>query len=161
MVNRDRIIDDEQGKRHSFAETYFSRRLIMASTMDKVADASHAVVDAAKNVGHKIADCTERTVEFVKEKTGISGPTEGTDSGIASIKEHMDVIASCGKKVGVVDEVGGGAIKLTKKDSLDGQHHFIPVAWVERVDSHVHLKKNSMETEQNWKSAAAACVCSG
>jgi Uncharacterized protein conserved in bacteria (DUF2171) len=33
----------------------------------------------------------------------------------------MDVIASCGKKVGVVDHVGGGAIKLTKKDSPDGQ----------------------------------------
>jgi len=67
----------------------------------------------------------------------------------------------CGKKVGVVDQVGGGAIKLTKKDSPDGQHHFLPVGWVERVDSHVHLKKSSMETEQNWKSAVAACVCSG
>jgi hypothetical protein len=86
---------------------------------------------------------------------------ERTDAGIASIKEHMDVIASCGKKVGVVDHVGGGAIKLTKKDSPDGQHHFIPVGWVERVDSHVYLQKNSMETEQNWKTDAAACVCSG
>jgi hypothetical protein len=89
------------------------------------------------------------------------GPAEGTDAGIAGIKEHMDVIASCGKKVGVVDHIGGGALKLTKKNSPDGQHHFIPVGWVERVDSHVHLKKNSMETEQNWKSDAAACVCSG
>ena len=134
----------------------------MASTMkDKVADAGHAVVDAAKNVGHKIAEGTEKTIDFVKDKTGIGGPAEGTDAGIAGIKEHMDVIASCGKKVGVVDHVDGGAIKLTKKDSPDGQHHFIPVGWVERVDSHVHLKKNSMETEQNWKSAAAECVCSG
>ena len=134
----------------------------MASTMkDKVVDAGHAVVDAAKNVGHKIAEGAEKAVDFAKEKTGIGGPAEGTDAGIAGIKEHMDVIASCGKKVGVVDHVEGGAIKLTKKNSADGQHHFIPVGWVERVDSHVHLKKNSMETEQNWKSAAAACVCSG
>jgi len=134
----------------------------MASTIkDKVADAGHAVADAAKNVGHKIAEGTAKAVDFAKEKTGIGGPAEGTDAGIAGIKEHMDVIASCGKKVGVVDRVGGGAIKLTKKDSPDGQHHFIPVGWVERVDSHVHLKKNSMETEQNWKSDAAACVCSG
>ena len=133
----------------------------MASTMkDKVGDAGHAAVDAAKNVGHKIAECTEKTVDFVKEKTGLGGPAEGTDAGIAGIKEHMDVIASCGKKVGVVDHVGGGAIKLTKKDSPDAQHHFIPVAWVERVDSHVHLNKNSMETEQNWKAAAGECVCS-
>ena len=134
----------------------------MAGTMkDKVADAGHAVVDAAKYVGHKIAEGTEKTVDFVKEKTGIGGPAEGTDAGIAGIKEHMDVIASCGKKVGVVDHVGDGAIQLTKKDAPDGQHHFIPVGWVERVDSHVHLKKNSMETEQSWKSDAAACVCSG
>ena len=134
----------------------------MASTMkDKVADAGHAVVDAAKNVGHTIAAGAEKAVDFAKEKTGIGGPAEGTDAGIAGIKEHMDVIAACGKKVGVVDHVGSGAIKLTKKDSSDGQHHFIPVGWVERVDSHVHLKKNSMETEQNWKSVAAACVCSG
>jgi Uncharacterized protein conserved in bacteria (DUF2171) len=116
MENRGRIVDGEQGKRHSLAETHFSRRLIMASTMkDKVADAGHAVVDAAKNVGHKIAEGAEKAVDFVKEKTGIGGPAEGTDAGIAGIKEHMDVIASCGKKVGVVDHVGGGAIKLTKK----------------------------------------------
>ena len=132
----------------------------MASTIkDKAVDAGHAVVDAAKNVGHKIAEGAEKTVDFVKEKTGIGGPAEGTDAGIAGIKEHMDVIASCGKKIGVVDHVGGGAIKLTKKDSSDGQHHFIPVGWVERVDSHVHLKKNSKETEQGWTSEASSCGC--
>ena len=76
-------------------------------------------------------------------------------------KEHMDIIASCGKKLGVVAHVGGGAIKLTKQDSPDGKHRFIPVEWVERVDSHVHLKKNSMEAEQYWKFAATACGCSG
>ncbi|CEF49307.1 unnamed protein product [uncultured bacterium] len=133
----------------------------MSNTLkDKVADAGHAVADAAKTVGQKIAAGTEKAVDFVKEKTGLGCP-EGTDVGIAGIKDHMDVIASCGKKVGVVDNVGGGAIKLTMKDSPDGQHHFIPVGWVERVDSHVHLNKNSMETEQNWKSTQAACVCSG
>jgi len=87
--------------------------------------------------------------------------TEGTNAGIAGIKVHMYVIASCGKKVGVVDAVEDGAIKLTKKDSPDDQHHFIPVGWVERVVGHVHLRKNSVETERDWKSAAAACVCSG
>ncbi len=133
----------------------------MASTMkSKVADAGQAVAETAKNVGQKIAEGAGKAVDFVKEKTGMGGPPEGTDAGIAGIKEHMDVIASCGKKVGVVDHVGGGAIKLTKKDSPDNQHHFIPVGWVERVDSHVHLNKNSMETTHNWKSAEAECVCS-
>lgn len=134
----------------------------MAGTMkDKVADAGHAVADAAKNVGHKIAEGTGKAVDFVKEKTGMDGPAEGTNVGVAGIKEHMSVIASCGKKVGVVDRVEGSAIKLTKNDSPDGQHHFIPFGWIERVDSHVHLLKNSQETEHHWKSDAVSCGCSG
>jgi hypothetical protein len=134
----------------------------MANTIkDKVADAGHTVADATKNVGHKIAKGTDNAVEFVKEKTGMGGPAEGTNTGIAGIKEHMNVIASCGKKVGVVDRVEGSAIKLTKKDSPDHQHHFIPVGWIERVDSHVHLKKNSKETEQGWKLDAVSCGCGG
>jgi len=119
------------------------------------------VTDAAKNMGHKVAEATETAVDFVKEKTGMGGPAEGTDAGVGGIKDHMNVIASCGKKVGVVDHVEGSAMKLTKNDSQDGRHHFIPVGWVERVDSHVHLRKNSKETEQNWKSDAASCGCSG
>jgi len=62
-----------------------------------------------------------------------------------NIREHMEVIASCGKRVGVVDRVEGDSIKLTKKDSSDGQHHLLPLDWVARVDQHVHLTKNSEE----------------
>jgi hypothetical protein len=82
-----------------------------------------------------------------------------TGSQSSTIRERMNVVASCGTKVGVVDHVEGEAIKLTKNDSRDGQHHFIPVGWVDRVDNEVHLKKNSQETEQGWKSDAAACGC--
>lgn len=70
---------------------------------------------------------------------------------MANIKEHMDVIASCGKKIGRVDHVEGNAIKLTKSDSPDGQHHYIPANWVENVDTQVHLTRNSMEAERDWK----------
>lgn len=78
---------------------------------------------------------------------------------MANIIEHMEVIASCGKKIGRVDHVEGNAIKLTKSDSPDGQHHFIPTNWVERVDAQVHLARNSMEAERNWKSDAQSCGC--
>ncbi|HEY4312167.1 MAG TPA: DUF2171 domain-containing protein [Pirellulales bacterium] len=132
----------------------------MASSMkNTVANAGHAVADAAKNVGDKIAQGAEEAAEFVKDKTGMGGPAEGTDVGVAGIKKHMKVIASCGKTVGTVDGVESNAIKLTRKDSPDGQHHFIPVGWVERVDSHVHLSKNSRETEENWKADALSCGC--
>ena len=85
-------------------------------------------------------------------QTGQSG-----DAPTSKIREHMNVVASCGTRVGVVDHVDGQSIKLTKNDSKDGQHHFIPTAWVDRVDNEVHLKKNSKETEQGWKSDAASC----
>jgi len=78
---------------------------------------------------------------------------------IVLLDHFMDVIASCGKKVGVADRVEGSAIKLTKKDSPDGQHHYVPVGWIGRVDGHVPLTKNSKETEENWKSDAMSCGC--
>ena len=129
----------------------------MSKITNKVADAGHAVAHAAKTVGHTGAKGAENAAEFVKEKTGIG---EGEDVGVAGIKEHMDVIASCGKKVGVVDRVEASAIKLTKKDSPDDQHHYVPLGWVGRVDSHVHLTTNSQETEANWKPDTMSCGCS-
>jgi hypothetical protein len=120
----------------------------MAETIkEKAADAARAVADTAKNVGHKIADGAEKGAEYVKEKTGLGGSASSSNAGAAGIKERMDGIASCGKKIGVVDHVEGGAIKLTKIDSPDGQHHFIPTGWVDHVDTHVHLTKNSKEAE--------------
>ncbi|MCE9532439.1 MAG: DUF2171 domain-containing protein [Planctomycetes bacterium] len=103
-------------------------------------------------------------MDTVKDKAGCTvgdktndGCAGGTDMGFTSIRERMDVIASCGKKVGVVDHVEGNTLKLTRKDSPDGQHHFIPADWVDHVDGHVHLKKNSEDTEKNWKADAASC----
>jgi hypothetical protein len=55
------------------------------------------------------------------------------------IREHMDVIASDGGRIGVVDSVQGDLIKLARKDLPDGEHHYVSLADVERVDKHVHL----------------------
>jgi len=126
---------------------------------DKAVDAGHAVAETAKNVGQKIAGGASQATDWVQQKTGIG--MEGKDLGVAGIKEHMDVIASCGHKIGVVDRLEGNTIKLTKNDSNDGQHHFIPTAWVERVDGHVHLTKNSVEATQQWKTDAASCGTCG
>ena len=126
----------------------------------KVAETAHKVADAASSIGHKIAEEAAHAANWVREKTGMTPDCSASkDQGVASIRERMDVIASCGKKMGVVDHIEGSVLKLTKKDSSDGQHHFVPTSWVAKVDSHVHLNKNSMETEQNWKSEASACGC--
>jgi hypothetical protein len=95
----------------------------------------------------------------MKVKTGL-GKSQCA-AGNAIIQERMDVIASCGKKVGVVDHVEGDAIMLNRKDSADGQHHYIPMGWVDHVDNHVHLTKNSMETERDWKASLTDCGCTG
>lgn len=134
----------------------------MSDLKDKAVNAGQAVVDAAKNVGHKIAEGASEAAAYVKEKTGFGCADKGENLGVSGIKERMEVYASCGSKVGVVDHVEGNAIKLTKNDSSDGQHHFVPTAWVGRVhENHIHLTKNSAETEKGWKGDAASCASCG
>jgi hypothetical protein len=51
------------------------------------------------------------------------------------------------KAIATVDHKDGDSfIKLTKSDSKDGKHHWIPTSWVERVDSKgVYLNKSEEE----------------
>jgi hypothetical protein len=73
----------------------------------------------------------------------------------SEIKEHMDVIASDGQKIGQVDHLEGQTkIKLTKHDAPDGKHHFIPVTWVSKVDRQVHLNKAAQDVKAQWSEAA-------
>jgi len=59
----------------------------------------------------------------------------------SQIKEHMEVVGVDGTHVGTVDHLDGAdQIKLTRSDSADGQHHYLAVDLVERVDDKVHLK---------------------
>ena len=71
-----------------------------------------------------------------------------------NIREHMDVIGSDGTKVGTVDHVHGSEIKLTKSADAEGKHHLIPLAWVAKVDAHVHLSKAAGDVKKQWKAAA-------
>ena len=44
-------------------------------------------------------------------------------------------------------------VKLTKDDpDAGGEHHFIPLAWVDHVDDNVHLKQAGAEAKARWKS---------
>lgn len=44
----------------------------------------------------------------------------------SAIKDHTQVVASCGTHVGVVDHLDGERIKLAKSDpESGGKHHFI------------------------------------
>jgi hypothetical protein len=123
----------------------------MSSMKDKLSDA-----------GHKVAEGVSDAADWVKEKTGMgSSCGDRAAEGTAAIQPHMEVIASCGTKVGTVDHVEGNAIKLTKDSCGDGMHHFLPMSMVDHVDRHVHLNKNSKEALAGWQSGAATCSGSG
>lgn len=53
---------------------------------------------------------------------------------LSQIKEHADVIGADGVHVGTVDHIQGDRIKLTKKDSGDGKHHFISTGLVADIE---------------------------
>ena len=97
---------------------------------------------------------TEVEVEDTRGGHAVSG-TRAVDatSGVATdrIAEHMPVIASDGTQVGIVDHLEGpDRIKLAKNASPDGQHHFIPLTWVDHIDTHVHLNKTGAQVHAGW-----------
>ena len=63
---------------------------------------------------------------------------------LSQIPPHAEVIGADGVHVGVVDHVAGGRLKLTRKDSVDGRHHFIDAALISAVDDgRVRLSANA------------------
>jgi hypothetical protein len=142
----------------------------MAGSMkSNIEDAGQKISETATKVGHRISEKAEEAADWAKEKTHQAGnriseatqkfenrtglaSSEGVTGSRPDIKEHMGVFASCGTMVGKVDHVQGNSIKLTKNDSPDGQHHLIPMSWVTRVDSGVHLDREHMAVQRDWQS---------
>ena len=71
----------------------------------------------------------------------------------ANIREHMKVMGSDRQPVGTVDHIEGDRIKLGKNDpQADGQHHYIPADWVDRVENNqVYLRQKAQEVQQQWE----------
>jgi hypothetical protein len=60
------------------------------------------------------------------------------------IKEHMEVTNFEGQHLGTVDDVDGDKIKLTRSDSGDDMHHYMPLDSVDRIDDNrVYLKQDA------------------
>lgn len=72
----------------------------------------------------------------------------------AQVSEKMKVIGSDGQHIGTVDKIEGNQIKLTRNDpAAQGQHHFIPMDWVDEVlQNEVHLSISSQEAKRDWQS---------
>lgn len=78
-----------------------------------------------------------------------TAPSSPPSPFVAQIKEHMPVMAANGESIGTVDGLeGGNTIKLTK--DAQGQHHWIPLAWVARVDKQVRLNRPAQQVRREW-----------
>src|SRR3546814_8819069 len=62
----------------------------------------------------------------------------------SAIKEEMNVVGADGVHIGTVDHLEGERIKLTKADSGDGKHHYLPAGLVAAVEGDtVRLSANA------------------
>ena len=51
------------------------------------------------------------------------------------IREHMEVVDASGAHLGTVDHVQGDQIKLTRSDSSDGRHTYLPLGQVAGIEN--------------------------
>ena len=83
----------------------------------------------------------------------------------SQIVPKLEVMSADRQKVGIVDHLDGERIKLTRHDSADGQHHYIPLTWVDHVDAHVHLNVPATAVFTGWpgyyNAAGAGLVTEG
>lgn len=71
----------------------------------------------------------------------------------SQIREHMKVVGADQQPVGTVDHIEGDRIKLTKNDpQANGEHHYIPADWVERIENDmVCLRQSAQEARSQWQ----------
>jgi hypothetical protein len=77
---------------------------------------------------------------------------QSTTIDTSMIKAHMPVVCSEAGQFGTVDHMDGSDwIKLTRDNK--GQHHWIPVSWVTRVDEHVHVDRPGDQAMREWSTS--------
>jgi hypothetical protein len=70
----------------------------------------------------------------------------------SQIREHMEVVSADNHHVGRVDHVRGAEIELAGLDlQAMGQHHKIPLSWVDWVDDKVHLNLKRDDAKDRWQ----------
>ena len=142
-VFQDRIVEAEE--RGEEAVVSKEARVKEELTLRKTAeDRTQDIRDSVRHTEVEVED--DREGGRVVGGAGVQGA-----AARGRISEHMDVIASDGVKIGTVDHLDGpDNIKLARSTSPDGQHHYMPLAWVDHVDAHVHLTKTSGEAKAGW-----------
>jgi hypothetical protein len=65
------------------------------------------------------------------------------------IKPNMPVVCSDDGLLAVVDHLEGSEVIKLAKDS-NGQHHYIPLTWVDSVDDKVHIDRTGDQAMKEW-----------
>jgi hypothetical protein len=79
-------------------------------------------------------------------------PDNFSQIGSLDVREKMDVVGADNVRIGTVDRVEYGEIKLARKDSPDGKHHMISLDSVEAIDGNkVMLSQTSEQARQMWR----------
>jgi len=89
----------------------------------------------------RLAKWSEIAVNYVLKRAGIKVELEDMQWH-DDISKEMIVVASCGRRVGYVQEVLGDYIKIAP---ALGNSPFIPLHWVDQVDSIVFLDRDYEE----------------
>lgn len=66
----------------------------------------------------------------------------------AQIHRNMRVFSSHGEPLGAIDHIDGGNLELVRDEV--GQHHFIPMRWIDRIDEAVHLTRPAEDLRRLW-----------
>lgn len=70
---------------------------------------------------------------------------------LSDIKEHMEVVGSDSKHIGIVDHLDGDRLKLTHHDSqAQGKHHFLPLTAIASISEFVTLNLTADEATAQW-----------
>ena len=142
---QDRVIEVEEFAEEAVVSK--QARVVEEISLHKEArDRTETITDTVRHTEVEIEDGRGTVVGGSTTRSGI---VEG--SNVGTVMAHMDVIASDGTTVGTVDHMDGAdTIKLAKNTSPDGEHHYIPMAWVDHIDQHVHLKRTTAEVKAAW-----------
>lgn len=82
---------------------------------------------------------------------------------LTALREGMEIVGSDGRHVGEIDHVeSSGEVKLKRRDSeaeaesdaAHAHHHFIPLDWVEKIDSNANratLRLSRDDAEAQWR----------
>jgi hypothetical protein len=94
-------------------------------------------------MGSRIPKIVSSFIVFLKRNTGTDKAADAARPRATYITTGMEVVGSCGTKVGLAKGVENVRLKLQGNPSISA-------TWILRVDRRIHLTKTLQEVESGW-----------